>query len=136
VEGGGHRAGADILHQRRHRACVAEPGAVVDVVVAEALTDQLLEEIGFLVRAFGRAETGDRLAAEVVAKAEETPGRDVERLVPGRLAEMGPGIRRIDVQSLGGRILAADQRYGQPLRVVDVVETETALDAEAVLRSE
>ena len=37
VEGRRHGAGADILHQRRDRGGVAEPGAVVDVVVAEAL---------------------------------------------------------------------------------------------------
>ena len=35
-EGRGHRAGADGLHQRRHRGGVAQPGAVVDVVGAEA----------------------------------------------------------------------------------------------------
>jgi hypothetical protein len=37
VEGGRDRARADVLHQRRHRGGVAEPRAVVDIVVAEAL---------------------------------------------------------------------------------------------------
>ena len=56
VEGRGHGAGADALDQRRHRRGVTQPRAVIDVVVAEARADQLLEQIGFFVRAFGRAE--------------------------------------------------------------------------------
>ena len=56
----GHRARADPLHQRRHRRGVAQPGAVVDIVAAEPGAHQLLEEIGLLVRALGRAEPGQR----------------------------------------------------------------------------
>jgi hypothetical protein len=109
VEGGGHRGGADILHQRRHGARVAEPGAVVDVVVAEGLADELLEEVGLLVGAFRRAEAGDGLAAVGVAQREEALGCAVEGLVPGRLAEVDPGVRGIDVEALRGRVVAADQ---------------------------
>ena len=36
---------------------------MVDVVGAEALPDELLEKIGFLVGALGRAEAGYRFAA-------------------------------------------------------------------------
>ena len=61
VEGGGHRAGADALHQRRHRRGVAEPRAVIHVVGAEAGAHELLEEIGLLVRTFRRAEARKRL---------------------------------------------------------------------------
>ena len=57
--GGRDRAGADALEQRRDAGRVAQPGAVVDVVGAEAGADQLLEEVGLLVGALGRAEAGD-----------------------------------------------------------------------------
>ena len=57
---GGHRARADPLEQRGHAGGVAQPGAVVDVVGVEAGADQLLEEVGLLVGALGRAEAGDR----------------------------------------------------------------------------
>src|SRR3546814_16769610 len=50
-------------HQRRHRGGVAEPRAVVHVVGAEGGAYQLLEEIGLLVRALGRAEAGKALGA-------------------------------------------------------------------------
>ena len=63
VEGGGHGAGADALDQRRHRRGMAQPRAVIDVVVAEARADQLLEQISLFVRAFGRAESGDGAVA-------------------------------------------------------------------------
>ena len=133
VEGRGDRTRADVLHQRRHRGGMAEPGAVIDVVVAEALADQLLEEIGLLVGAFGRAEAGDRLPAVSLCQRGEAAGGDVERLVPACLAEMRQRVGRIDVQPLGRRILAADQRPGQPVRVVDIVEAEAALDAKPAL---
>ena len=133
VEGGGNRARADVLHQRRDARGVAEPGAVVDVVVLEALTDQFLEEIGLLVGALGAAEARHRLAAVVGAQLREPAGGAVERLLPARLAEMRPGIRRIDVQPLFRGVLAADERLFQPVRVHDVVEAEPALDAEPVL---
>jgi hypothetical protein len=51
-------------------AASAKQKGMIDVVAAEALTDELLEEIGFLVRAFGRAEACDRLAA---GKRMQTP---------------------------------------------------------------
>ena len=41
-------------------------------------------------------------------------------------------VRRIDVQPLRRRVVAADQRLRQPVRVGDVVEAEAALDAEPV----
>ena len=58
--GGGDRARADPLEQRRHAGGVAQPGAVVDVVGVETGPDQLLEEVGLLVGALGRPEAGDR----------------------------------------------------------------------------
>ena len=55
-----HRARADALHQGGDRGGVAEPGAMVDIVGAEALAHQLLEQVGLLVGALGRAEAGQR----------------------------------------------------------------------------
>ena len=64
----GDRARADGLHQCRHRGGMAQPGAVVDVVGAEAGAHQLLEQIGLLVGALGRPEPGQRPAAVAVAR--------------------------------------------------------------------
>ncbi len=74
VEGRGHRAGADALDQRRHRRGVAEPRAVIDIVGAEAGAHQLLEQIGLLVRALGRAEAGKRARAVAVADVLQARG--------------------------------------------------------------
>ena len=93
VEGGRHRPRADALHQGRDRGGMAEPRAMIDIVGAEAGAHQLLEQIGLLVRALGRAEAGEPLRAVAVADFLQAGGGAVERLVPGRLAEMRPRVR-------------------------------------------
>ena len=105
VEGRRHRAGADAFHQRGDRGSMAEPRAVIDIVGAEAGAHQLLEQISLFVRAFGRAEAGQPLRAVAVADLLQARGGAVERLVPGRFAEMRPRIRRIDefVRNLSAR---------------------------------
>ena len=133
VEGRRHRRRAHVFHQRRHGRGVAEPCAMVDVVVLERLPDQLLEEIRLLVRAFGRAEARHGAASPEAAQVEQTVGGDLDGLVPFGFAEMRPRIGRVDVEPFGGRVVAADQRLGQTVWMVDVVEPEAALDAEAVL---
>jgi hypothetical protein len=50
---GGHGARADALEQGGNTRRVAQARAVIDVVGAEAGTDQLLEEVGLFVGAFG-----------------------------------------------------------------------------------
>ena len=92
-----HRARAQAFEQRRDRRGVAQPRAVIDIVGAEAGAHQLLEQIGLFVRALGRAEAGQRLDALLVADLHEALGGDIERLFPGRLAEMREGIGRIDL---------------------------------------
>ena len=129
-----HRAGVQALHQRRHRGGVAQPRAVVDVVGAEALADQLLEEVGLLVGALGRAEAGDRLAAVARVDRLQAGRRLVERLLPGRLAEVLADLLAPDLHvGVLGDAVAADQRLGQPVGMVDVVEAEAALDAQPVV---
>src|SRR4029079_15868648 len=82
------RTRADPFHQRRHRRGVAQPRAMIDISGAEADANELLEQIGLFVRTLGRAETGQRLRPVAVAAFFQSGGGAIERLVPGRLAEM------------------------------------------------
>ena len=77
-----HRARADALHQRRDRRGVAQPRAVVDIVGAEAGAHQLLEQIGLLVRALGRAEAGERLRPMRVADLHQAGRRRAPAPLP------------------------------------------------------
>ena len=108
VESSRHRAGADAFHQRGDRGGVAQPRAVIDVVGAETGAHEFLEQIGLLVRALGRAETGKTLRTVAVADFLQARRGAVERLVPGRLAEMRPRIGRVDelVRDLRHAVLA------------------------------
>src|SRR5688572_27586006 len=101
---------------------MTEPRAMVDIVVGEARAHQFLEQIGFFVRAFGGAESGERTIAIALADAPQARGGAIERLFPARFAEMAPWIGRIDIiiRPLADAVLA-DQRLGQPLRMMDVV---------------
>ena len=98
------RAGVQPFHQRRHRRRMAQPRAMIDIVGAEPGANQLLEQIGLLVRAFGRTEPGERLRPPSSRGSAQPRRGEIERLLPGRFAEMRPGIGRID---LIVRILAA-----------------------------
>jgi hypothetical protein len=133
-ERGGDRARADVLQERRHRAGVAKARAVVDVVRAEPGADQLLDEVGLLVRPLGRAEAGKRARAVAIADRAQALRGPVQSLLPARLAEMGERIGRIDVvvDHLRDTVLA-DQRPHQAMGMIDVVEAEAALDAQPVL---
>ena len=88
-----------------------------------------MEQIGLFIGAFGRAEASNGVAA-FVAKPRQAVGGRIKRLVPARLAEMGLPIARVDIEALRGCIFAPDQRFGQAMRMVDIVEAEPAFDAE------
>ena len=135
VNGAVDGAGIDAFHQRGHGRGVAQPRAVVDVVRAEALADELLEQIGFLVRALGRAEAGERVAAMLVSNGSLEPGRGaVERFLPGCFAEDALPVAAFELHvGVLGYAVAADQRLRQAVGMVDVVEAEAALDAQAVV---
>ena len=75
VEGRGHGAGADALDQCRDRRGMTQPRAVIDIVVAKAGADQLLEQIGLFVGAFRRAEAGDGLVAVLSRRPWQVPWR-------------------------------------------------------------
>ena len=63
----------------------------------------------------------------------QTRGGEVERLLPARLAEMRVGVGRVDIGVVLRDPVLADQRLGQPVGMVGIVEAEAALDAEPVV---
>ena len=158
--GGGDRAGADALEQGGHAGGVAQPGAVVHVVGVEPGPDQLLEEVGLLVGALGRAEAGDRGRAAGRVDLGQPAGHQVQRFLPGGLAEVRHDLGVVDQaaglaaaapflggvarhlaehvvgeRALGVGPLAADQRLGQPLRRGRVVPAVAALHAQPAVRA-
>ena len=92
---------------------MAQPGAVIDVVGAEAGAHQFLEQIRFLIRSLGAAETGQGARAGFGTDFAEPSSGAVQRLLPGRHSEMRPRISRIDI-GMGDlrRIVPSDQRLG------------------------
>ena len=127
-----HRARVDAFHQRRHARRVAQARAVVDVVGAEAGAHQLLEQVRLFVGAFGGAETGQRPLAVRIAGLTKSLGRNVERFFPGGLAEDILPVFGIDHEVLGLRdARLADQRLGQAMLVLHVVETVAPFHAQA-----
>jgi hypothetical protein len=112
----GDGARADGLHQRGDGRGMAQPGAVVDIVAVEAGAHELLEQIGLLVGALGRAEAGEAAPAMGVADGLEALAGEIEGFLPARLAEVGERVGRVDVQALG-LVRQPDQRLGQAFRV-------------------
>ena len=123
--GGGDRAGADALEQGGHAGGVAQPGAVVHVVGVEPGPDQLLEEVGLLVGALGRAEAGDRGRAAGRVDLGQPAGHQVQRLLPAGLAEVRHDLGVVDQAAglaaaapfLGGvarHLAAARRRRARP----------------------
>src|SRR5579883_2405136 len=109
---------------------------MVDIVGAEAGAHQLLEEVSLFIRALGRAEANERATAMLVANALQARRRAIERLFPGSLAEMRPGIGgidRLDIVDVLADAVLADHRHGEAQRIVHIVEAEAPLDAEPVL---
>ena len=69
--GRGAEGGAEAVAGRR----MADAGAGIDIVVAEAGADQLLDEIGFFIGAARRGDAADRIAAVLILDAAEFGGR-------------------------------------------------------------
>ena len=95
---------------------MADARAGVDIVVAEAGADQLLDEIGLFIGAARRGDAADRALAIFGLDALELRGGVVDRLVPGDLA---PGIAD----------LGADHRLQDAVAMRRVAPGEAALDA-------
>jgi hypothetical protein len=93
---------------------MAKPRAVIDIVRAETLADQLLEKIGLFVRGFGRAEARDRLGAMSGVVVLQSLRRERQRLLPRRLAEHSAPVGTVEVHlgvyfaDKGGLVGAAD----------------------------
>src|SRR6185369_853412 len=94
----------------------ADPGAGIDVVVAEGGTDQLLNEIGLFVGAARRGDAADRTPAILRLKPLELGSGVIDRLLPGNLL---PGIGD----------LGADHRLGDAVLVGRIAPGEAALHA-------
>src|SRR6056297_1650480 len=112
---------------------MAQARAVIHVVVAKALTDKFLKEIRLFIGAFGAAETRNGRTAMGVLEPLQLTRRQVERLVPLRLAEEFVPVAGIDIEALGRCILAPDERLGQAVRVVDIVVAKAPLDTQPPL---
>ena len=113
---------------------MAEAGAVIHIVRPEALTDELLEEVGLFVAPLGRAETGKRPPAVLVADLHQARSRPPKGLLPRGLAEPLACLTPGDLQAgLFGCAVQPYERTSQAVGVVDVVKPEAALDAESVL---
>ena len=68
-----------------------------------------------------------------VTKPGKAVGGRIERFVPACFAEMAERTRRIDVEAFRRRVDASDQRFGQAVRMGDVIEPEPAFDAQPLL---
>ena len=128
----GHRPRANAFQQRHDGRRMAQPRAVIHVVAAKAGAHQLLEQIGFLVAALGRAKSSQRFFAKGVAQLFESATRQRQRFVPRRFTEHVHHVIRIHhgVPAFGS-IFAANKRLGKALRMVRVIETVAAFDAQA-----
>ena len=127
-----HRAGIDAFHQRRDARRMAQARAVVDVVGPEAGAHQLLEQIRLFVRALGGTETGERPLAVGIARVAQAlwPRR---RALPPRWPRGRPRcqLSGSTTKSLCfGDARLADQRLGEAMRMLHVVEAVAALHAQ------
>src|SRR5690606_3627494 len=95
---------------------------------------KLLEKISLFVGTLGGTETGQRLLAMLVANPAQTTACELKCLFPRCLAEHVHDVVRVhrEVTALGC-IGTPDQRLGQTMGVMGVIETVTALHAQALL---
>ena len=107
---------------------MAQARTVVDVVVLKPFTNEFLEQISFFIGALGRPKTCHFAPATLQAIRSK-----IQRLIPSCLAENTAPIPGINIQTLGGCIVATDQRFGQTVIVVDVVVTKATLNAQTAL---
>jgi len=90
--------------------------AGINVVVAEAGTNQLLDEIGFFVAATGRGDSTDGVASVLRLDSPQLPGGVLDGFVPGHFAPRITDLR-------------ADHRLQNAIRVSGIADGEPALHA-------
>ena len=69
---------------------------MIDVVGAEGGADQLLEQIGFFIRALGRAETGERTGTVLLFDRSEPVRDQVQGFIPRSFSESRHDLGIID----------------------------------------
>ena len=99
---------------------VTDPGAGVDVVVAEGGPHHLLDDVDLFVRTSGRGDPADRTCAVAGLDVPKTVGDSRDRLLPGDDAP-----RMVEV--------LADHRVQHAIGVGGIPEGEAALDARVAL---
>src|SRR5215475_916695 len=105
---------------------------MIDVVRPKTNADQLLEQIGFLIRAFCGAEAGKRSPAIGVTDLSEPSGSGLESFFPARFPENGSPIVGINREVFALLHLGlSDQRFPEAMLMLNVVETVPALDTQA-----
>src|SRR5690606_34766423 len=92
---------------------------------------QLLEQVGLLVAALGRAEACQCARAVFIAQSGQPTAGHGERFLPAGLAKLITPVGRYAAElRVLRRAFASHQRHGEPVGTRDVVEPEATLDAE------
>ena len=107
---------------------MAQTRTVVDIVVLKPFTNEFLEQVSFFIGALGRPKTCHFAPAPL-----QTISSKIQRLVPSCLTENTAPIPGVNIQTLGGCIVAPDQRFGQTVIVVDIIVAKAAFDAQTAL---
>ena len=94
---------------------MTDPGAGIDIVIAESRPHQFLHQVGFFVGAAGRGNATDRITPIALLNLANTLCREGDCLAPGYLL---PGL--IDA--------VANHRRRDPIRVSSVAKSESAFD--------
>ena len=129
----GDRRRADGLQQGGHGRGVTQARAMIHIIAAKPDAHQLLHQIRLFIAAFCAAEPGQRARPPRVADPPEAAGGQIQRLFPGGLAKIAGHLGGLDQRRRPGRAFPPDQGSGQAIRMMRVVETITALDAQAAL---
>ena len=115
---------------------MAQAGAMVHIVRAEARAHQLLEQVGFFVTTLGAAETRQSFLPMGIAQVGQLSCGQLQCLFPSGLAEnRGPicaiAIKVIQCLRIFGDTWLADQGHGQALGVMHIVKPKAALHTQA-----
>ena len=91
-----------------------------------------MEQVGFFIGTLRGTKARDAFSFFLRLYLVEACGGAFQRLVPCGFAEVRQDVSGIDVQPFGRRVLAADERFGQSVWVINVVESEPSFYAETL----
>ena len=126
-------ARANILDQRGYRTGMAKPRAVIDVVVKKALPNEFLEKICLFIGTFGRTKPRYSLAAMLITQPRQSTCGKRHRFIPARLAKELVPVVWVYIETLRRSVFAADKRFCQAVRVMNVVKSKAALHTKPAL---